>query len=56
MVRKNDKERRKFVEHYFDQEVEGISVFDIVLNTMTLHVDKICNIIHLVVKGKKSTG
>jgi len=53
LVRQKDKERKQFMQSYFDTDLQNDAEFDLVLNTMTLTTGMICTIIDLVFKEKK---
>lgn len=52
MVLQKDKERKQFLQHYFDRDTENLTAFDIVFNTMTLDTGTICKVICLIFEEK----
>ena len=53
IVRETDRERRNFLKSYFDKDMDDPSRFDLVFNTSTVGLDKICKTIELLLEDKK---
>ena len=53
MVGETDRERRNFLKSYFGKDMDDPSKFDLVFNTSTIGLDRICKTIELLLEDKK---
>ncbi|MCH7623068.1 MAG: cytidylate kinase-like family protein, partial [Nitrospinae bacterium] len=53
MVGETDRERRNFLKSYFGKDMDDPSRFDLVFNTSTIGLDRICKTIELLLEDKK---
>ncbi len=53
MVGETDRERRNFLKSYFGKDMDDPSRFDLVFNTSTIGLERICKTIELLLEDKK---